>query len=333
MLGQGIKSFLKAIPIVRLAMYIAQDLKQGLHLALGQIVTESGSTHLMRSESESLSYIEEVFTDYKTYGGIEKFSGVVAEIGPGDSAGVAMLMRYDGCDRVDLIDRYYSHRNLEQQSNLYEALAQKYQLHYLKTTTNWDEQSLPGITWKIGQAAEVYFKTCRQERGQIYDFIVSRAVLEHLYDPLTALQDMVACLKPGGRMFHKIDFRDHGMFTPMQNELFFLQIPGSIYPWMIRNSGRPNRIFVHRYRDVLESMKQQGLIDYSILTTHLVSIGGEIVPHQVFEEIDPDKRCPAIDFIELHREKFAKEFVDVASQDLCISGVFLIVTKYYSKTI
>jgi hypothetical protein len=74
-------------------------------------------------------------------------------------------------------------------------------------------------------------------------------------------------------------------------------------------------------------MKQQGLIDYSILTTHLVSIG-EIVPHQVFEEIDPDKRRQAIDFIELHREKFAKEFVDVASQDVCISGVFSIVTKY-----
>jgi hypothetical protein len=132
MLGQRIKSSLKAIPIVTVAMYIAHDLKQGLHLALGQIATESGSTHLRRSESESLSYIEEVFSDYKTYGGIEKFSGVVAEIGPGDSAGVAMLMRYDGCDRVDLIDRYYSHRNLEQQSNLYEALAQKYQLHYLK---------------------------------------------------------------------------------------------------------------------------------------------------------------------------------------------------------
>ncbi len=83
-----------------------------------------------------------------------------------------MLMKHYGCDQIDLIDRYYSHRNFEQQSKLYEALAQKYQLDYLRTKPDWEEQSLPGITWKIGQAAEVYFKTCRQEQGQVYDFIV-----------------------------------------------------------------------------------------------------------------------------------------------------------------
>jgi hypothetical protein len=46
-----------------------------------------------RSTAKSVGYIEEVFTDYKKYGNIEKFFGVAAEIGPGDNAGVALLMK------------------------------------------------------------------------------------------------------------------------------------------------------------------------------------------------------------------------------------------------
>jgi len=326
LIKQKAKTLLTAFPTAKVAAYVANDYIQGLRLAVGQIDTISGSTHSTRSTAESVAYIEEVFTDYKKYGNIEKFFGVAAEIGPGDNAGVALLMRRDGCSQVDLIDRYFSDRNPEQQKRIYEALAQKYELAHLRTKDYWDEQALANISWKIGQAAEKYFDRCVRERGQVYDFIVSRAVLEHLYDPLDALHQMVTCLKPGGRMFHKIDFRDHGMFTPTHHELLFLQIPDPIYPLMVQNSGRPNRILVHRYRDVLESMKNSGLIDYSILVTQLVSVG-EITPHQIFEDIDMDKRRKAINFVEKHRQKFAREFRHVDSQDLAIAGIFLIVTK------
>lgn len=95
---------------------------------------------------------------------------------------------------------------------------------------------------------------------------------------------------------------------------------------MVRNSGRPNRILLHRYRDVLESMKNSGLIDYAILITNLVSVG-EITPHQIWEDIPIDKRRQAINFVEEHRRKFAREFHHVNSQDLAASGIFLIVTK------
>lgn len=323
---QKVKALLNPLPNAKAAAFIADDLIRGLSLAVGQIDTNSGSTHMTLSEAESLSYIEEVFADYKKYGGIEKFFGVAAEIGPGDNAGVALLMRRDGCTQVDLIDRYFSRRNPEQQRRIYEALEGKYQLDRLRTKHGWDEQALAGITWKIGQAAEVYFKKCAQEQGQVYDFIVSRAVLEHFYDPLNALRQMVACLKPKGQMLHKIDFRDHGMFTPMHHELTFLQIHSSIYPLMVQNSGRPNRILVHRYRNVLESMKNRGLIDYSILVTSLAGVG-EIYPHQIFEKIDAERRFQAINFVEQHRRKFTREFHEVDSQDLAVSGIFLIVNK------
>jgi SAM-dependent methyltransferase len=323
---QQIKTLMNTFPSVKIAAFVADDFLHGLRLISGPIGTDSGSTHATLSATESLSYIEEVFTDYKKYGGLEKFFGRVAEIGPGDSAGVALLMRGDGCTQIDLVDRYLSHRNPEQQSRIYEALAQKYKLDSLKTKDFWDERALAGITWRIGQASEIYFSKCAQEQGEIYDFIVSRAVLEHLYDPLSALQDMVACVKPGGRMFHKIDFRDHNMFSQTHHELTFLEVPSSIYPLMVRNSGRPNRILLHRYRTILESMKNSGLIDYSILVTRLVSVG-EITPHEIFENIPIDKRQQAINFVEEHRKKFAMEFRDIDNQDLAISGIFLTVTK------
>jgi SAM-dependent methyltransferase len=326
MLKQTIKAIVNSSPFVKATALATDDFIYGLRFATGKIDTDSGSTHTTLSEEESVSYVEEVFTDYKKYGSLDKFSGIAAELGPGDNAGVALLMRRDGCEQVDLIDRYFSRRNPDQQSRIYELLAQKYELHDFRQKDFWDEQALAGINWKIGQPAEVYFQNCATQQDKIYDLIVSRAVLEHLYNPLDALRHMVACLKSGGRMFHDIDFRDHGMFTPKYHELTFLQIPNSIYPLMVRNSGRPNRILVHRYREVLEEMKSQGLINYSFLVTCLVNCG-LITPHQKFEDIDEDKRRQAVDFVEEHRKKFSQEFCHVNSTDLAISGIFLIVTK------
>ncbi|MEH1853787.1 MAG: methyltransferase domain-containing protein [Nostoc sp.] len=317
---------MNTFPTARIAKSIIDDYVQGIRLASGQINTYSGSTHIGFSEEESLHYIEEVFTDYKKYTGIEKFFGVVAEIGPGDNAGVALLMRRDGATQVDLLDRFYSYRNSQHQTKIYETLAKKYEISHFKTQDDWDEQALAGINWKTGQSAEDYFRQCAQEQGQIYDFIISRAVLEHLYNPLDALADMVTCLKKGGRMFHEIDLRDHNWFSPTQHELFFLQIPSFIYPFMVRNSGGPNRILLHRYRDVLESMKKIGLIDYSILVTNLVNVG-RIEPHKIFEDIDVDKQHKAINFVEKHRQKFAREFCNVDTQYLSVGGIFVIVTR------
>ncbi|HAC66281.1 MAG TPA: hypothetical protein DCF68_22785 [Cyanothece sp. UBA12306] len=326
MIKQQMKLFLASKPKLKTTAFIATDLWKGLQMTLGKIDTKSGMAHANYSTKESIKYIEEVFNDYKKYGEFEQFYGVAAEIGPGDNAGVALLMRQDGCQQVDLIDRYYSRRNREQQNKIYDSLGHKYKLDNLKTQDFWDETKIAGINWKIGQSAEDYFRKCAQEKKQIYDFIVSRAVLEHLYNPLDALQDMVTCLKPKGRMLHKIDFRDHGMFTPENQELTFLEIPSFFYPLMVRNSGRPNRILIHRYREVLERLKKQGLIDYSILVTHLVD-AGEISPHTTFDNIDLKKQNKAINFVEKYKHKLATEFIDLDSQDLAVSGVFLKVVK------
>lgn len=320
-------NWLKRYPSAKISAYIIDDFIKGLKLSVGKIGSGSGSAHFRtQSEAESVAYIESILKDYKQIGEIEKFSGTVAELGPGDSAGVGMLLRGEGCTQVDLIDRYYSDRNLEQQSRIYQLLADKYDLNHLKTTNTWDEKAISGINWKIGIAAEKYFKQCAQAGETMYDYIISCAVLEHLYDPLDCIVQMVKCLKPGGQMFHFIDFRDHGMFTPENQELCYLQIPSFAYTLATKNNGRPNRILTHRYRDTLEFLKQKGLIDYSILVQRLVE-AGEINPPQQYADIDPDKLKQANDFVAQYRYKFASEFANVDSSDLAISNIFLKVIK------
>jgi len=321
-------NLLKHFPAAKISAYIVDDFIKGSKMSFGQVLgSASGSAHSRtQSEVESVTYIENILADYKKIGGIEKFSGTVAELGPGDSAGVAMLLRGEGCSQIDLIDRYYSDRNLEQQDKIYQLLANKYNLNHLKTTNRWDEKAIAGISWKIGEAAEDYFANCAQTGDKSYDYIVSCAVLEHLYNPLDCIIQMVKCLKPGGQMFHFIDFRDHEMFTPVKHELYYLQIPTSTYVFATQNSGRPNRILTHRYRDILESLKQQELIDYSIIVQNLVDVGAIDDP-QKFSDIDPDKTKQAINFVDQHRHKFASEFADVDASDLAISGIFLKVIK------
>ncbi len=323
---QTLREWSRRSAFLKISFYLIEDFIRGLKLSLGKLGTESGAAHAKFSEEESMIYIENIIHSYKTNGNIEKFSGTVAELGPGDNAGVAMLMRGEGCTQIDLVDRYYSDRNTEQQSKIYQHIADKYDLNHLKTTDSWDEQKIAGINWKIGQAAEDYFRQCADRNEPVYDFIVSCAVLEHLYDPLDCLQQMVGCLKSGGKILQIVDLRDHNMFTPVKHELFFLQIPSFIYPLTGKNSGRPNRILIHRYREVLESMKQAGLIDYSILVGSLADVG-KIEPPQKFQDIDPEKQRQTIEFVEQHRHKFAQEFKHVDSQDLAVSGIFIDIIK------
>lgn len=324
-----IKILINRFYLLKILALLADDLRWGLNLKRGKIDTDSGAIHSTFSEEKSLRYIEEVFQDYKHYGNITNFYGKIAEIGPGDNAGIALLLRADGCEKVDLIDRFYSHRDPNQQNKIYESLSKIYPIGQYRIGEGWNDQNLSGVKWKTGQAAEEYFKSFAQEFGDGYDFILSRAVLEHLYNPLKALSDMVGCLKPGGKMLHKIDLRDHGMFTPMHHELTFLNIPGSIYRLMTRNSGRPNRILVHRYREILKQLKYINKIDYSILVTGLSGLG-EVSPHQKVENINVEDKQRAENYVKTQRRYLAKEFQEVSNLDLSINGIFLIIEKQLS---
>lgn len=313
-------------PLLKAALLVADDLRWGVRLRRGRIDTDSGATHAELSVAESVRYIEEVIAAYKRYGQMDRFTGVVAEVGPGDNAGVAMLMRNDGCDQVDLIDRFASRRDRLSQTRIYDALSAKYHLQWLRNGGTWNDQELVGIVPKIGRSAEQYFSAYERNPGTGYDAIVSRSVLEHLYDPLGALEHMAHSLKPGGRMLHKIDLRDHGLFTPQHHELTFLEFPHGLYRLMTKNSGRPNRILFHRYREVCERLKAHAQIEYSMYITRLTGIG-DLEPHLLYEDIPAALWREASEQVDRYRSGFAREFRSVGGRDLAIAGMFVVMIK------
>ncbi len=321
-----LRGLLARWPWIRAVQLVVDDLWWGIRLWIGRIDTDSGTTHERLTLDESMRYIEGVMSDYKRYGRLANFRGVVAEVGPGDNSGVALLMRGEGCDRVDLIDRYESRRDPAKHHRIYEALSEKYNLSRFRRGCRWNDQDLEGITQKVGHSAEAYFRECSRSAEPVYDLIVSRAVMQHLFDPLGAMEAMIACLKPGGQMIHKIDLRDLNMFTPQKHELTFLGFPHVVYRCMTHNSGRPNRVLFHRYRDVLEQLKAQRLIDYDVFITRLVGIG-DLIPHLRPVEISAEMWDHAERVVENCRQHFAREFVAVESRDLAVSGVFLVATR------
>jgi SAM-dependent methyltransferase len=313
------KALLGRWPAAKALAYVADDFIWGLKTRMGRIQSESGSTHRALTVTESVGYVEDVFTDYLTYGGLDHLRGTAAEVGPGDNAGVALLLRAAGCEAVDLVDRFRSRRSLDQQQRIYEALAAR---HAVQAGYGaWDDERLPGITWRLGSSAEDYFGRRARRGGRCYDLIVSRAALEHLYDPIGALRDMAACLRPGGRMVHKIDFRDHGMFTPAHSELTFLRFPSSLHRRMTHWSGRPNRVLLHRYRDLAADLGHQGGLDVTILVTSLVG-EEEMVPHVPLRALPAAARRRAVARVRAERHRFASEFAHATDEDLAVSGIF-----------
>lgn len=305
----------RSVPLT-CAWYLLDDWRAARRLRAGDIRTDSGRRHAGADLAASLSYIERVHADYLRYGGLERFSGRVAEIGPGDNFGVALLALGDGADEVHAIDRYRSRRDPERQRAIYAALAERRGLARLFDGAP-AEETLRGVRYHAGEPAEVFFRRA----GLAFDAIVSRAVLEHLYDPLGALDDMAAALRPGGRLIHRIDLRDHGMFAGM-HPLTFLTVPEAFYRRMVEASGRPNRVLVPGYRDWL---RRSGLVG-SVRISRLAGVAEEFEPAP-WDEFDPVLRRRAEAAVAEIRPRLDRRFRTLPTEDLAAAGCVVVARK------
>lgn len=314
-------TFIKKCFWLNCTYYLIDNFLAKLSGYTGNIETDSGKAHMGRTIDSSLAYIEEVFNDYKKYSGVHHFSGQVAEIGPGDNCGVGLLFLSDGCESIDLVDRFYSKRNSQQQAVIYEALIKFYpQLSkHLGDFDINDENSFRGVQRYYGEtaAAEKFFN-----QENYYNFIVSRAVLEHVYNPQLAIGKMVFALKKDGVLLHKVDLRDHGMFSGYLHELSFFEVPDRLYPWLVKDAGRPNRILINSYRQVLN----EHIPDHKILITRLAGVGN-IEPHLPYEKIDSTLRNQSLDYIKSVRANFSKSLRLISNEDLSVTGIFIVAHK------
>jgi SAM-dependent methyltransferase len=282
-----------------------------LRLIRGDIGTDSGTLHAGFELEASLSYIRRVHSDYLRQASVEGFFGKIAEVGPGDNCGVALLALADGAATVDLVDRFYSARDPEKHAAIYEALIEEAPtLHQFKGLKR--EEDFQGVFRRYGEkaSAEQFFL----DNGG-YDFIISRAVLEHVTNPVLALKRMALALNPGGRMIHVVDLRDHGLFTKYDfPELTFLTVPSRLYREMISATGRPNRVPLSAYRTALP--------EASIKVTSLVGVGHLQTPTR-FEDIPAGLLSRAVSQVRSQRPRFDKTYTTESEDDLAVSGFLL----------
>jgi len=295
------------------ACYAVDDWRAGRRLARGDLATRSGSRHADLDLDASLAYVERVAADYLRLAGRAAFAGDVAEVGPGDSFGTALLMRGRGARAVHTLDRYRPRRDPARQRAILEALARRHGLEGLLDAAG----GIAGATHHEGIPAETFFR----DTPHRFDMIVSRAVMEHLYDPLGALDGMLAALKPGGTLVHRIDLRDHGLFAG-HHPLTFLTIADPLYRRMTRRSGRPNRVLAPAYAAWLERAGVPG----SIRVTRLAGVAGELdaVPR---EALDPALLAPALAAVAAIRPRLTAPFRGLADADLAVAGIVLVAAK------
>ena len=298
--------------------------------ASGNYETCSGATHTGRSLSESLAYINRVFNDYLTYSGISPLmlrEKRVLEIGPGDNFGVALKFLIAGARQVVCLDKFYSKRDTEQQIRIYRQM--RTYLHDKERLIYDSILNLEGGITINAEKLHYIHGVGIEEADKIlepdsFDLIVSRAVIEHLYNPDAAFSVMNRLLKSGGYMIHKIDLRDHGLFSRKGfHPLTYLTIPEPLYRLMTYGSGKPNRKLINYYKQKMIDLGYEA----RILIAHIVGSEAEILPHKdtVVYSIDYSNSTTLL--IKKIRPRLLDKFKCLTDDELIIDSIFLTAKK------
>ena len=279
---------------------------------------------------ESLHYINEVYNDYLTYSGVSQEvlrDKRILEIGPGDNVGVALKFLVAGAKQVVCLDKFYSKRDWKQQHKIYQTLREQYQNEERKI---FDEVMRLESGIEINPNHLVYIHgTGIEEAEEVlepasFDCIISRAVMEHLRDPDLALSVMDRLLLPGGLIIHKIDLRDHEMFSAYgHHPLTFLTISPAVYRLMTYDAGEPNRKLVPCYRRKLAELGYET----KIFVTHIISEEGELLPHKETIVRGVDYTDTTLAVLNSIRPRLQAEFRTMSDEDLVVSGIFLVGRK------
>jgi hypothetical protein len=156
-----------------------------------------------------------------------------------------------------------------------------------------------------------------------FDLVVSRAVLEEIYDPAPELAAADTLLAPGGRVLHKVDLTDYGMFSDAgMHPLTFLTIPERLYRRMASDSGLPNRKRMGYYKDQVDAL---GYASRTLVTGLLGQ--GRLARYKDPGELSDDERRTALALVDLIRPKLRGEYRHMSGDELMVTGIFLVGRK------
>lgn len=103
----------------------------------------------------------------------------------------------------------------------------------------------------ISQGAQQRTKRVSMPDANAYDLILSNSVLEHVENPTLFFGQMKSALREGGRMIHRVDYRDHFFKYPF----FFLMFSDVVWNTFLN----PGDLYRWRLDDHLESISASGL--------------------------------------------------------------------------
>lgn len=295
----------------------------------GNTVSFYGSTHAKLTLGESVAYINKVYDEYLKYSGLsaEMFRGKrILEVGPGDNFGVALRFLAAGAAQVVCLDKFYSERSLEQQTNIYRSLRRELSPQEVQAfdssirLDNAIELDPDRVSYIYGHGIEEADYILERES---FHFILSRAVIHNVYDIDTGMQAMDRLLVPGGYMIHKIDLSDEKMFSSRgMHPLTFLTLSERVYRLMAADSGKPNRKLINYYR---QKMSELGY-DAKIFVTSILG-AGQLIPHKEGIELGVDYSERTLDLITEIRPRLAPPYDNLSDPDLAATGIFLVALK------
>jgi len=293
-----------------------------------------GSTHstVLTTVAQSVDYIFTQFNDYLRYSGlaVEDLEGKrIFELGFGDNVGVGLKFIAAGASEVVGLDKFYSKRDIAHQLEIYKALRERLdekekqrfdEAVKLSSTIELNSDRVRCIYgFDVENASELH-------NGEKFDLIVSRAVIQDLYEPEEAFRAMDRLLKPAGMMLHKIDMSDQGVFRDNgMNPLTFLTIPESIYRRMALDSGQSNRKLGSYYRELMTKLGYQT----SIFITNILGVGDVNGGPSPLRSIQLGQHYSesSLNLIQKIRPKLQPKFRDLPDTELLVDGIFLIAKK------
>jgi SAM-dependent methyltransferase len=187
----------------------------------------------------------------------------IVEIGPGDAIGLAPLFISAGAARYVAIDRFPGDIWGPRAELLYGAIEQ----HHGPFKPDW-RSHVRVIRNSIEDLPQM---------DPFADIIVSFDVVEHLLSVERAVRQMVAVLKPDGRMVHRIDYGPHGVWVSTSDPLSFLRVPQWLWTAIGCYRGYPNRV---RHAQLVDLLRQ-----------HQLQIAERITGHYRGDVLDAELLC------------------------------------------
>jgi SAM-dependent methyltransferase len=285
---------------------------------------ESGATLARADLTQNVKYIEDVVGDYFEYGNLAPDDLVgkhVLEIGPGDTLGVAMLLLAKGAASVTCVDRFKPSVNPDKNRQVCDALIRNLSSEQQARVAGLMDCFIHNKSSTDGRMIAAYGTAIEQlhhdGKKRYFDLVVSRAVLEHVYDLPEAWNEMVKVLKPDGRMLHKVDFRSHKFFNKV-HPLYFL----TFEEWAWRTMTSPDPTLNRQRSNVYRSLLDRTFRDYRIYYTSLLE-HSELVPHPMEMKIGVHYQEGDLAAVGAIRPRLAKQFRDLSDLDLLASGIFI----------